>query len=58
VRDSGVEFNPLDQNQPDLDLPLDRRPVGGLGIFLVRTLAVSVKYRRDGSRNILSFLVR
>lgn len=58
VRDGGREFNPLDQDAPDLNLPLGIRPAGGLGIFLVRTLAESVHYRRDGNRNILSFLVR
>lgn len=58
VRDSGRAFDPLQQDAPDLDLPLQARPLGGLGIFLVQTLAESVRYHRESSRNILTFLVR
>ncbi len=55
VCDSGQEFNPLDKAEPDLDLSLEDRPIGGLGIFLVKKMADSVTYRRENGRNILSF---
>ena len=57
VRDSGPEFNPLEQQAPDLSLSLDDRPIGGLGIFLVQTMAETVSYRRENGQNILSFQV-
>ena len=58
VCDSGREFNPLDKDAPDLDLSLEDRPIGGLGIFLVKTMSESVSYRRQDGRNILSFQLR
>jgi serine/threonine-protein kinase RsbW len=58
VRDSGPAFNPLERQAPDLNAPLEDRPVGGLGIFLVQTMAETVSYRREEGRNILSFQVK
>jgi anti-sigma regulatory factor (Ser/Thr protein kinase) len=34
---------------------LAERPIGGLGVFLVRSLVDSITYRREDNRNILSF---
>ena len=58
VRDSGREFNPLAHAKPDLEADLDDRPIGGLGIFLVQSMAESVQYRRENGQNILSFQIR
>jgi serine/threonine-protein kinase RsbW len=55
VADQGAEFNPLTAPPPDLTLDLESRPIGGLGIFLVKTLAPSVTYRRDRDWNRLTF---
>jgi serine/threonine-protein kinase RsbW len=55
--DRGVEFNPLSAPPPDLTLDLENRPIGGLGIFLVKTLAPSVAYRRDRDWNRLSLRI-
>jgi len=53
VSDSGVDFNPLDAPSPDLTKSLVDRPVGGLGIHLVRQLIPSIRYERRGGRNYL-----
>ena len=54
IRDSGAPFNPLECEAPDLDAPVEERPIGGLGIFLVTQMASRVDYeRRDGS-NVLT----
>jgi anti-sigma regulatory factor (Ser/Thr protein kinase) len=58
VRDSGLPFNPLDAPEPDLSLDLEERPIGGLGVFLVKTLAESVAYERRDGENVLSFLFK
>jgi serine/threonine-protein kinase RsbW len=58
VRDSGREFNTLQTDRPDLGLGLKDRPIGGLGLFLVRSMSESVSYRREEGRNILSFQLR
>ena len=38
VEDDGIAFDPLSAAEPNLDLDLDDRPIGGLGIHLVKTL--------------------
>jgi serine/threonine-protein kinase RsbW len=53
VEDDGRPFNPLDVPVPDLNASLDERPIGGLGIHLVRTMMTSVEYRRENGRNVL-----
>ena len=54
VADDGIAFNPLDKDPPDLDLPISERPVGGLGIHIVRALTETIKYRRENDRNHLT----
>jgi serine/threonine-protein kinase RsbW len=53
VEDDGLAFNPLEMLAPDTKQPLEERPVGGLGIHLVRTLMDEVAYRRQNGRNLL-----
>jgi anti-sigma regulatory factor (Ser/Thr protein kinase) len=56
VADQGVEFNPLTAAPPpDITLNLESRPIGGLGVLLVKTLAPSITYRRDRDWNRLNF---
>ena len=54
VEDDGIAFNPLEQKPPDIDAPIEERPIGGLGIHLVRHYMDALEYRRDKERNILS----
>ena len=53
VEDDGRAFNPLEKPAPDLSGNIDDRPIGGLGIFLVRSVMNSVEYRREDGRNVL-----
>jgi anti-sigma regulatory factor (Ser/Thr protein kinase) len=53
VEDDGRAFNPLEVVAPLLDVPLHERPIGGLGVHLVRKLADAVEYRRQDATNIL-----
>jgi anti-sigma regulatory factor (Ser/Thr protein kinase) len=55
VADQGVEFDPLTTEPPDVSLSLEDRPIGGLGVFLVKRLARFVSYRRDRDWNRLTF---
>ena len=52
--DSGIPFNPLEASQPDTAASAEDRPIGGLGIFLVRKTMDDVSYVRDGDRNVLT----
>ena len=56
--DWGPPFDPLRQPPPDLGAPLEERPIGGLGIHLVRKMTDSIVYRRDGGRNVLKACFR
>jgi anti-sigma regulatory factor (Ser/Thr protein kinase) len=53
VEDDGRAFNPLEMPPPDINASIEDRPIGGLGIHLVRSVMNSVEYRRDDGRNIL-----
>jgi len=54
----GVAFNVLEVPPPVLDLPLQQRPVGGLGLHLVRQWVDEVEYRHENGRNILRLTIR
>lgn len=58
VTDQGRPFNILDVATPDLNSDVEHRPVGGLGIPLIRAMADTVTYRREGDRNVLRFTLR
>ncbi len=55
VRDNGTAFNPLNQAMPDTDAPLEERPIGGLGLYIVREMAQNLDYQRVGTHNVLNF---
>jgi anti-sigma regulatory factor (Ser/Thr protein kinase) len=49
IADDGHEFDPLARETPDVTLPAEDRPIGGLGIHLLRNLSDDMAYeRRDG----------
>lgn len=53
VVDDGFAFDPLAAPAPDLSLALDDRPIGGLGIHILRQLADEIHYeRRDGANRL------
>ncbi len=57
MADQGVEFNPLAADAPDTMLDLEHRPVGGLGILIVKALATSITYRRECGWNRLTLSI-
>jgi serine/threonine-protein kinase RsbW len=46
VEDDGRPFDPLAQARPNLDLGVEARPIGGLGIYFVRSLVRDISYQR------------
>ena len=56
VIDDGHPFNPLDAPVPDLSLSMEDRPIGGLGIHLLRQLADQMTYERRGDMNHVTLL--
>ena len=53
VEDDARPYDPTVPPAPDLSKALEERPVGGLGIHLMRALFDGVEYRRHESRNVL-----
>lgn len=51
IVDDGVEFNPLDYPEPDINKPLEERQIGGLGIHLVRNCMNDLRYERINGTN-------
>jgi serine/threonine-protein kinase RsbW len=58
IVDDANEFNPLEAPEPDLSLPVEQKPIGRLGIYLMRSIMDQVDYRRVGSKNILRMTKR
>ena len=53
LTDSGAEFDPTSVSKADTTLTVDERPIGGLGVFLVRNLMDSINYERSDGKNVL-----
>lgn len=53
LRDAGMPFNPLEKEDPDITLSADERPVGGLGIYICKSMMDSIEYRYEDGNNVL-----
>jgi sigma-B regulation protein RsbU (phosphoserine phosphatase) len=51
--DQGVPYNPLAKADPDVTLPAEQRPIGGLGIYLVKKNMDKVEYKYENNSNVL-----
>ena len=49
----GSRFDPFQRAAPDTTLPVEERPVGGLGLHLVRKLMDDVRYERRNRQNVV-----
>ncbi|MPN48848.1 hypothetical protein SDC9_196460 [bioreactor metagenome] len=54
VTDSGVPFDPTLTDNPDLNLSAEERPIGGLGIFLIKQIMNEVTYSRIHDINVFT----
>lgn len=52
--DRGIPYNPLEAEEPDVTLNAADRPIGGLGIFLVRKSMDDIQYEFRDGQNILT----
>ena len=53
VTDDGMPFDPFERDAPDTTLPVEERPIGGLGIHLVGQLMDEVSYQRREGHNVV-----
>lgn len=52
--DSGTPYDPLEKPDPDVTLSADDRPIGGLGIFLVKKIADRTSYKYVDGKNVFT----
>ena len=58
IEDDGIPFDPTIVAAADPGGELDDRPIGGLGLHLVRRSIDGMHYRRDGDSNLLTITKR
>ena len=56
ISDSGKAFDPTAKAEVDISMGVEERPIGGLGIHLVKHIMDSVTYRREDGKNILTMI--
>ena len=52
--DSGLRFNPLAKEDPDITLTAQERQIGGLGIFICKKIMDDIHYDYADGKNILT----
>jgi len=52
--DSGIPFDPLKKDDPDVALPAEERGIGGLGIYMTKKMMDDVQYAYRDGQNILT----
>ena len=53
IEDDGQPFDPTARPEVDLSVPLEQRPIGGLGVHLMRRFIDELEYRRIANKNVL-----
>ena len=57
-RDNGKPYNPLEAKEPDITASVEDRPIGGLGIFMVRKLVDRMEYAYQDEQNVLMLAMK
>lgn len=52
--DNGIPYNPIEANEPDITLPMKERPIGGLGLHMVRKMMDYIDYKYEDDRNVFT----
>lgn len=55
--DDGVQYNPLYHDDPKVNIPMEQREPGGLGIMISKKMTNEIKYKYVDGQNILNLLV-
>ena len=58
IKDRGKPFDPTSVPPPDLDASLEKRKIGGLGVYFMKTLVDEVKYEFKDGKNVLTMVVK
>jgi anti-sigma regulatory factor (Ser/Thr protein kinase) len=55
TEDDGIPFDPQSISDPDVQCPLEKRQIGGLGIMLIKKIMDKISYKRIGDKNRIQF---
>ena len=58
LEDDGKPFDPCAHAVPQLDLPMDQKPIGGLGLHMVRQSVDRMEYERLAGKNVVTLVKR
>lgn len=50
--DDGIPYNPLESVEPDVQAPKGERPIGGLGLYIVKRTMDFIEYKYENERNV------
>jgi len=56
IVDFGVPFDPTKQGMPVSDAGAEMRPIGGLGIHLIKSYVDEIKYKYVDGKNVLTLI--
>lgn len=56
--DSGMPYNPLEKEDPDVGLSAEQRQIGGLGVFMVKKSMDSMTYEYKNGCNVVTIMKR
>jgi serine/threonine-protein kinase RsbW len=56
IEDRGIPFDVKLLDEPNLTPDINKREVGGLGVFIIKELMDEVQYRREDDKNILRLI--
>ena len=55
--DDGKPYNPMEAEEPDITAGAEDRPIGGLGLFMVRKMAEDVQYEYTSGKNQMTVIL-
>lgn len=57
IRDTGPSFDPRLAPDPDVEASIEDRPIGGVGLYLVRQFCSALEYSHGNGENLTSFAI-
>jgi anti-sigma regulatory factor (Ser/Thr protein kinase) len=58
IIDRGPPFDPKRAPDPSIDFSAEDRPIGGLGLYLVRKLSCGLEYESRNGENCMTFVIK
>jgi anti-sigma regulatory factor (Ser/Thr protein kinase) len=58
IEDQGMRFDPTKAEEPSLEEDVDERPIGGLGIHLIKSFVEDVRYEFKDGKNMLILVIK